>query len=154
MRQPLVTTIIGVVVSVVLCVVAYNVVTAARCDPIGGASGRAFCESGAALFVAFPVLMVGVLITGLVVGSHDSGTAVRAVLAGVMVTMLILGVALVPTGIMVVENGDYAGATLGGLASGAVVGLVALIPAALGFGIGHAGSGTGPVSSRAVSACL
>ena len=71
------------------------------------------------------------LISGLVVGlsSHDSGPTLRAVLVGVMVPLLILG-----TATTVVGND---GATVGGLAFGAVAGLVLLFPAALGVGVGH-----------------
>jgi hypothetical protein len=143
-RQPLVTTIIGVVVSVMLYVVAYNVVSATQCDPALNAGMRGLCEIFSTV-QTFPVLLIGVLITGWVAGlvSHDSGQALRAVLAGVMVPLLIFGVALVlpetfaraakvstpwkPT------FGDYVGATVGGLGIGAGVGLVLLIPAALAF---------------------
>ena len=144
-RQPLVTTIIGVVVSIVLYVVVYNVTL--RPDCVADNYACQYYVMGHVLDT-FPVLLVGVLITGLVVGlgSHASGPALRAVVAAVMVPLLIYGVALVLPDTFARSAltqpwkptfGDYVMTTVGGLAFGAVVGLVALVPAALGFGVGR-----------------
>ena len=84
-----------------------------------------------------PVLLVGLLITGFVVGvsSHDPGLALRGIVAGVMVPPLVGALALalgaclrmvMPTNLHPIPR-----------RSGAANGFVMFIPVAIGFGIGR-----------------
>ena len=132
--QPLLITIVGVVASVVL----YNV---AR-GPMGCPSdvnadtcGYYFMGGLGQAIATLPVLLVGLLITGLVVGlvSHDYGLALRAVLVGVLVPPLVGTAVLDITGGLASGPAD---AIAGSFLGAALIGLVLLIPVALGFGVG------------------
>jgi hypothetical protein len=121
--QPLLITFVGVVVSLVL----YEVV-------LGSLDTCPGCSEFFNAIETIPVALAGLLITGLVVGlvSHDSGASLRAVLVGVMVPLLILVVGTMDVG----DRGD-AHEIFSALTFGAFVGLVLLVPAALGFGVGR-----------------
>ena len=133
--QPLLITIAGVVVSVVL----YNV---AR-GPVGCPSdvnadtcGYYFMGGLGQAIATLPVLLVGLLITGFLVGllSHDYGFALSAVVVGVLVPPLAGTAVLDVTGGLASGPADaIAGTFLGA----ALIGLVLLIPVALGFGVGR-----------------
>ena len=149
-REPLVITSIGVVVSIVLYVVVYHIALGPECT---GDNRMCRWHESSTAFETHPVLLLGVLITGLVVGlvSHPTEPAFRTVAAGVMVPLLVYGVALVLPDTLARAAltapwkptfGDYFMTTVGGLVIGAVVGLIALIPAAIGFGVGRLGQRT------------
>ena len=133
--QPLLITIAGVVVSVVL----YNV---AR-GPMGCPSdvnadtcGYYFMGGLGQAIATLPVLLVGLLITGFLVGllSRDYGLARRAVLVGVLVPPLVGAAFLDVTGGLASGPADaIAGTFLGA----ALIGLILLIPVALGLGVGR-----------------
>ena len=137
--QPLLVTIVGVTGSAVLYEALLwfaNGPSDGPCTNGPDACGYVFMGAisrGVALFL---VLVVGLLITGLVVGlsSHDSGLAGRAILVGVMVPLLVGSVALVLPGVL--EHGQ-ADATVLNLAGGLLIGFLILIPVALGFGVGR-----------------
>jgi hypothetical protein len=132
--QPLLLTILGVTASAVLFEALLT--SASPCtygaDTCGYSWMGAFGEAVALL----PVLVGGLLITGLVVGlsNHDPRLAVRAVLVGVMV---------VPVGGLVVLEfprllaEGRADALVLNVAGATLIGLVALVPVALGFGVGR-----------------
>ena len=79
-----------------------------------------------------PVLLLGLLITGLVasLASPDYGLALRGIVGGVMVSSLMAGASIA-------LGSDPADGVVTALAYAAFIGLVVLIPVALGFGIGR-----------------
>ena len=86
----------------------------------------------------FPVLLLGLLITGLVVGlsSRDARLAFGAVLVGVVLPPLVASaVFVVPSAIATGGDGPFRIAS--NLAGAVLIGLVLLIPIAPGFGLGR-----------------
>ena len=140
--QPLLVTVVGVVLSVML----YLAVTRSANGPSDGpctygpdACGYAFIGRMGQAFGLLPVLLIGLLITGLVVGlsSRDSRLAIRAVLVGTLLATLGGGAALVVPG-AIAEGHDVPFRIVSILAGAAFLGLVLLIPIALGFAVGRA----------------
>lgn len=139
--QPLLITVVGVVLSVVL----YLAVTSSANGPSDGpctygpdACGYAYMGRMGQAVALLPVLLIGLLITGLVVGlsSHDSRLAFRAVLVGTLLATLGGGAApAVPSAIA--DGHDVPFRIVSILAMAAFLGLILLIPIALGFGVGR-----------------
>ena len=140
--QPLAVTVVGVVLSVMLYVAVTWSATGPSESPCTNgpdACGYAFIGQMGRAFGLLPVLLIGLLITGLVVGlsSRDSRLAFRAVLVGTLFTTLGGGAALVvPDAIG--EGGDVPFRIVSNLAGAAFLGLVLLIPIALGLAVGRA----------------
>jgi hypothetical protein len=139
--QPLLITIVGVAVSAFLyeaVVTSTNGASDGPCTYGPDACGYVFIGRMGQAIALIPVLLVGLLITGLVVGlsSDDSGLARRATLAGVMVPLLAGSAALVVPG-AIADGHDVPFRIVSILAGAAFLGLALLIPVVLGYGVGR-----------------
>ena len=132
--QPLLLTIVGVTASAVL----FEALLSSASPCTYGADGCGYSWMGAVgeAIALLPVLVGGLLITGLVVGlsSHDPGLAIRAVLVGV-VFVPVVGLVLLEFPRLLVEA--QADTIILNVAGATLIGLVALVPVALGFGVGR-----------------
>jgi hypothetical protein len=132
--QPLLLTIVGVTASAVLFEALLT--SASPCTYGADACGYSWMGAVGGAIALLPVLVGGLLITGLVVAlsSHDSGLALRATVVGVMFVP-VTGVAVLEFP-QALENGQ-GDAIILNVAGAALIGLVALVPVALGFGVGR-----------------
>jgi hypothetical protein len=136
--QPLLLTIVGVVASVVLYLAATRLANGGPEGPCTygpDACGYVFMASIGQALMLVPVFVVGLLITGLVVGlsSHDSGAAFRAIVVAVLVVPLVGVAAVVVPGELMSGRIDAILLNLGAVAA---IGLLLLLPIGVGFGVG------------------
>jgi hypothetical protein len=140
--QPLLVTVVGVVLSVMLYLAVIwspNGPSDGPCTYGSEACGYAFMGRMGQAFELLPVLLIGLLITGLVVGlsSRDPRLAFRAVLVGTLLATLGAGAALIVPGALG-EGRDVPFRIVSSLAGAAFLGLVLLIPVVLGLVVGRA----------------
>lgn len=134
--QPLLVTILGVWVVPALVFLAWGAFFGPRQDssPCTGECGTVRLAAGFVTGIYFLVAWsVAVVIVGFLAGrsSPDAWLALRAVLLGVMLPPVVVAVLLLPGAIA--DSDDVLSAILTTLAGAAFVGVVVLIPTALGL---------------------
>lgn len=140
--NPLLVTVVGVASSVVLYLsVTWSAIGSSElaCPYGPDACGYVFLGRLGQHIAHLPALLIGLMITGLVVGlsSHDSRLAFRAIVVGTLLTLLVGGAVQVrPDAIADGQEVPFRIASI--LALSAFIGLALLIPVALGFGLGRA----------------
>ena len=137
--QPLIVTVLGAVASVVLYVAASwfaNGPLGGQCTYGPDACGYVWMGSIWRAVVLLPVLVVGQLVTGFVVGisTQDSGLALPAVLVGVMLPLVVVVTTFVLPGLLMSGRADAIALNLAGAV---LIGLVVLVPVAFGYGVGR-----------------
>jgi hypothetical protein len=139
---PLLLTVVGVIASVALYLTVARSASGPSESPCNNGPdvcGYVLMGSLGQAFAVLPVLLIGLVITGLVVGlsSRDSRLAFRAILVGTLLGPMAGGAVLAVPG-SIADGHDVAFKIVSILAGAALVGLILLIPVALGYGIGRA----------------
>ncbi len=136
--QPLVITLIGLVASIVVYVAAVRLAIgpSTLCDL--GPNTCFYYWAGAFYWVLLllPVLAVGLLMTGVVVGrsTRDDGLAFGAATMGVVLPPLLIAVLALPGAIA--DGRDVLFRVASYFVGAVAVGLVLLVPIAIGFAVG------------------
>jgi hypothetical protein len=137
--QPLLLTIVGVTASAVFfeaLLLQANGPSDGPCTYGPDGCGYSWMGAVGEAFTLLPVLVGSLLITGLVIGlsSHDPGLAIRAVVVGVILVPVVGLVVLEFPRLLAEGRVD---AIVLNIAGAALIGLIALVPVALGFGVGR-----------------